>query len=314
MYPSVRGPGSPPAAAYASQRYGGACPQVHRASKPDGRPLVRCAEVDRVICSHQTAGCLSSFSAPGRPARLNGPILDRRPLAPRCPSLRFALLFGSTTFADNTRDSLGQVPFSPAAQLTRVQVRSSSTSPKDDGVHRSYLIPLHHLGPSAIPMDASYRFKQYSHAQFNPPGTGGGLGSGPVVTGPNGPSPTTSSPHSATHPSPMLANFARGFGGTQSNLDKIMSGFGDNGAAVGGGGYGAGPSNSNSGRSFSFGSNDFGSHGQVMQGSGQNQQQQGSGNNQSAAGGSGQPSAKRGSKACVACESIDVTGHARDWS
>ena len=154
-------------------------------------------------------------------------------------------------------------------------------------------------------MDASYRFKQYSHAQFNPPG-GGGPGPGSGVTGPSGPSPTTSSPHSATHPSPMLANFARGYGAGQSSLDKIMGGYGDNSGGVGGG-YGAGPSsNNNNGRSFSFGSNDFGPRGQVMQGQGHGQQQQGQGSNQSATGGTGQPSAKRGSKACVACESTNA--------
>lgn len=110
------------------------------------------------------------------------------------------------------------------------------------------------------------------------------------------PSPTTSSPHSATHPSPsVLANFARTLNNHPANFEKMMStiGFQQQRSEMGFGGdtsfaYGgqqkvvqnnsnhAGPSRS------ARGNNDDGPSESRVTSAG--------------------TAAKRGSKACVACE------------
>lgn len=113
------------------------------------------------------------------------------------------------------------------------------------------------------------------------------------------PSPTTSSPHSATHPSP----FARGFNGNQADFDKMMSSMGNYQKMTGMEGIQYG---NNGGRGFEGFGIDYGRSGQAGPSNQQSERQSSHppsnhhGGNANAT--STGTTAKRGSKACVACE------------
>lgn len=159
-------------------------------------------------------------------------------------------------------------------------------------------------------MDNPFNYKIPQHG-FLPPNNGG---PGPALTRP---SPTTSSPHSATHPSPLIASFARGFNGNQAEFDKMMSSMGNFQKMSGIEGMqfnGMNGGRRDDGRGFdAFGSGiDYAAHGQSGRNAhagpsnGGQERQMSNPPNQGNSNTAG-ATAKRGSKACVACEWIPVS-------
>jgi hypothetical protein len=126
------------------------------------------------------------------------------------------------------------------------------------------------------------------------------------------PSPTTSSPHSATHPSPMLANFARSLNSNPGNFEKMMS-------AIGGYQqqrpdsmhYGNAAGNGAGDGGFAYGGHEVqhNNHAGPSRPSGKSQDSNHAHEQRVTAAGT---AAKRGSKACVACKLMhgeDVLHH-----